>query len=389
MPDEPSLGQRLSPVGLTEEEVEEALAACRRALRSGVLSCGPLVEEFEHAFAASHGARHAIGVSSGTDALECVLRVLDVRGHEVLVPANTFAATAFAVIRAGAIPVLVDLDPRTLAPSVGDLEAGLSERVRAAVLVHIGGIISPDIAELAGWARSHGIALVEDASHAHGARCDGQPAGSWGVAAAFSMYATKVITSGEGGVITTDSDRIRDESLSYRDQGRAPEDAHRHVRPGANARLSELNAALGIATLKRLAVRLAGRQRIAQRYTRLLRELTGPTAFTPDPRSQPSFYKYLVELPAGVDRDRLHESMRRRGTPLAGEVYRVPLHRQPVFAGKVRLAGDLARADTFCARHIALPISPRMVPADADLVVENLAGALAEVGNGAPVCVSR
>jgi dTDP-4-amino-4,6-dideoxygalactose transaminase len=385
-----SLSQRLRPVGLLDEEVDDALAGCRRALQSGVLSCGPIVEEFERAFAASHGVRHAVAVSSGTDALECILRALDVSGHEVLVPTNTFAATAFAVCRAGGIPVFVDMDPQTLAPGLDDLEAGLSERVKAIVVVHIGGYITPAMAEVARWARLRGVALVEDASHAHGAQYDGQSAGAWGIAAAFSMYATKVMTSGEGGVIATNSDQISEESLVYRDQGKALDDANRHVRLGGNARLSELNAALGVATLKRLTLHVALRKQIAQRYAQLLGDDARMTAFAPDSRCQPSYYKYVVQLPAGTDRERLHESMRRRGTPLAGEVYRVPLHRQPVFAGKVRLAGGLANADMFCARHIALPISPRMRPADADLVVANLVDALdEEAENGVVACASR
>ena len=168
----------------------------------------------------------ALAVSSGTDALEAILRGLSVSGRKVLVPTNTFAATAFAVIRAGGQPVLVDMDPRTLAPSPGQVELALDQDagdIAAFVLVHIGGFIGDATKELADLCGSRGVALVEDAAHAHGSLYQGDAPGTWSAGAAYSFFATKVMTSAEGGMVVTNREDIASSVRSYRDQGQRSE----------------------------------------------------------------------------------------------------------------------------------------------------------------------
>ena len=207
---------------------EEIAAAVTEILASGMLTLGPYTRQFEAAFAAAHsrpGAApadipHAVAVSSGTAALEIALRYVGVSGRDVVVPANTFYATAAAAARAGGRPVFADMDPATFALSPETLAAALTPRTAAVVVVHVGGLISPDLDELRRMCAERGIALVEDAAHAHGSTCDGQFAGTFGTAAAFSFYPTKVVTCGEGGMVLTSSADCADEARIYRDQGK-------------------------------------------------------------------------------------------------------------------------------------------------------------------------
>ena len=167
---------------------QAVLALIDRALASGNLTLGPLNAQFEQAFAARHGDQLAVATSSGTSALEITLRAVGVAGREVVVPANTFFATAAAVVHAGGRPRFADVDPATLSLSPASVAAALTPDVAAVVHVHIGGLISPEMPALQRLCAERGIALIEDAAHAHGSSFDGHPAGSWSRAAAFSFY---------------------------------------------------------------------------------------------------------------------------------------------------------------------------------------------------------
>src|SRR5581483_8533205 len=212
---------------------------------------GPRTGELEEAFAARHGANHAVAVASGTAALEIMLRAVGVEGREVIVPANTFFASAAAVLHAGGTVRLADVDPDTLALSAATVEAALTPATAGVLHVHIGGAITPEMPAIARLCEDRGLFLLEDAAHAHGSDRDGAPAGRWGRAAAFSFYPTKVITSGEGGIVVTDDQAIVDEARIYRDQGKAGFLGGEHVRLGYAWRMSELHAAVGVVQLRR------------------------------------------------------------------------------------------------------------------------------------------
>ena len=190
----------------SDEDIEQITAEIRTLLAArAYLTLGRHVERFESAFAEYHGARYAVATSSGTAALEIILRHVGVAGGEVVMPTNTFGATAFAALAAGGRPVFADigadltLDPESAAAQV-------TPRTRAVVTVHVGGLVSPATTELAALCRSKGIALVEDAAHAHGSSLGGRFAGTLGVAGAFSFFTTKVMTTGEGGMVLTNDD---------------------------------------------------------------------------------------------------------------------------------------------------------------------------------------
>ena len=215
-----------------DDDRAEILRRVDASLRTGSLTLGPHTLELEQQFAARHDAAFAVATNSGTSALEIIFRTLGGEGGEVVVPANPFFATAAAVIHAGGRVRFADVDPTTFALDVASLEAAITPETVGVVHVHIGGLVSPEIAAIAELCRARGLWLVEDAAHAHGASFDGQSAGTFGIASAFSLYPTKVITSAEGGVIVSNDQRFRDEAVVYRDQGKAGFLGGDHVRMG-------------------------------------------------------------------------------------------------------------------------------------------------------------
>ena len=267
-----------------------------RALQTGALTLGPVGAELEAAFAARHQAPHAIAVSSGTSAIEIVVRALPLAGREVIVPANTFFATAAAVLHAGGRVRFADVDPQTLALSVATVEAALTPDTAAVVLVHIGGLITPEVEAIRDLCDGAGVLLVEDAAHAHGSSLDGQSAGTFGVAGTFSFYPTKVITSGEGGMIITDDERAarRGPHLPRPGQGRLP---RRRPRP-ARLRLAHERAARRDRARPARPARRVHRHPPASR-PRLRRRLRRAPGLRPLPvpaSCSSNYYKYIAVL---------------------------------------------------------------------------------------------
>lgn len=344
-------------------------AAVTESLATGALTLGPHTERFETAFATAHRSPHAVATSSGTSALEIALRIVGVGNRDVVVPANTFYATAAAVVHAGGRPVFADVDAATFALSVATVEAVLTPSTAAVVLVHIGGMITPQVDAIRRLCDSRGITLVEDAAHAHGSSYDGRMAGTFGLAGAFSFYPTKVTTAGEGGMILTASAQVRDEARIYRDQGKGAFLANHHVRDGASWRMSELNAAAGEVHLRRLKDFVLVRRSVAARYTAALADFDGL-----EPLAEPSacvgnFYKYIVTLPEGTDRARFKAEVADRfDVRLSGEVYDLPLHKQPALLKYAN--GSLPVAEDVCARHICLPVHSDMRDDEVDKVLD-------------------
>src|SRR3954453_12658103 len=348
----------------------EILQRIDAAMASGQLTLGAIGRELEERFAAHHGAAHAIAVNSGTSAIEIPLRALGVHGKEVLVPTNTFFATATAVIAAGARPRFVDCDRATMAVDVESARAAIGPDTAGLGVVHIGGLVTPAIAELRRLCDEHGIFLFEDAAHAHGSSYGDKMAGTFGVASSFSFYPTKVITAAEGGIILTDDDHLADEARAYRDQGKASFTANVHTHLGYNWRMSEPHAAIALSQLGRLDEFIAHRQRIAKIYDDALGELELTPLQVPSDASC-NYYKYIAFLREGVDRAALKQTLRNEhGVGLSGEVYELPLNKQPVFEPWVD--GPLPAAERICASHICLPISAVLTEEQAELVVASL-----------------
>jgi dTDP-4-amino-4,6-dideoxygalactose transaminase len=363
-------------VYIPEADRREILARIEEALASGQLTLGKFGRELEERFAAYCGAKYAVAVSSGTSALEIALRALGVEGKEVLVPANTFFATAAAALHAGARVRFLDCDPQTMAVSVEDLAEQIGPHTAGVIVVHIGGLVTPHIETIRRLCAERGVWLLEDAAHAHGSAIGGRMAGTFGVAGAFSFYPTKVMTAGEGGMIVTDDTRLRDEALIYRDQGKASFTQNAHTRLGSNWRMSELHAAVALSQLARLDEFIAHRQRIARIYDAALADgRLGLRPLAVPEGARCNYYKYMAYLPDGIDRAALKRLLREEyEIGLSGEVYETPLHEQPVFAPY--RDRSLPGAEYICARHICLPISAVMTEDQARFVIDALTDAI-------------
>ena len=361
-------------IQFTPEEREWIAARIQEVLSTGQLTLGKYGAEFEQKFAHFCGTGFGVSVNSGTSSLEIILRALGVEGKDVLVPTNTFFATAAAVVHAGGTPILVDMDPETFAVRPEDVERQLTSNTAGIIVVHIGGIVSRQMPVLAQLAASRGIWLVEDAAHAHGSTYRGTVAGAFGIAGSFSFYPTKVMTSGEGGMIVTSDPKIAEEARIYRDQGKASFTQNAHIRMGYNWRMSEPHAIIGLRHLGRLPAMIAERQAIARIYDEALGEFRNLHPLRVPEGGTCNYYKYIAVLREKRDRKALKSILRERyGVSLAGEVYEEPLHKQPVF--ERYLTHPLPVSEDLCARHICLPIFSGMEEADAHQVI----GALKEV----------
>ncbi len=360
---------------LPEEDLPALLGDFEEILRSGVLTQGPYLERFESGFARAVRVRHAVGMSSGTAPLEVALRFWEVAGGEVVMTTNTFMATVHAAVLAGATPVLADIDPGSLSSGLEQIRPHVGPRTRAVVVVHVGGLIVPDAAEIAAFCAERGLPLLEDAAHAHGARLDGRPAGSLGTAGSFSFFPTKVMTTGEGGMLTTDDDGLAEFARSFRCHGIGPD--RLLVQPGANHRLPELSAALGLRQLVRLERTLQERDLLARRYDEgvdaLDREV-GRFAAAEAPAVRHAWYKYPVTLK--TDRERIAAALGERGVPV-GSLYWPPCHLQP--SARDRLGtreGDCPVAEEVLRRTVTLPLYNGLSPDQVDAVVRSLGEAL-------------
>jgi dTDP-4-amino-4,6-dideoxygalactose transaminase len=300
----------------------------------------------------------------------------------VILPTNTFFATAAAAISAGGVVRLLDVAADTLALSADQLADAIRPSTAAVVLVHIGGFISPEVEAIRKLCDAHDVILIEDAAHAHGSSYGNRPAGAFGQAAAFSFYPTKVVTSGEGGMIATAHERIRDEALIYRDQGKSGFLGGDHVRMGYAWRMSELHAAVGRVQLDRLDIFISARQKAAAIYDEAIAGIEGVDALPLAAGSRPNYYKYVAFLAPGTEREAVKAALRENyGVALSGEVYSKPLHRQPVFS--TTKWGEFPVADDVCARHICLPIHSDMQVEEATYVAESLRAVMAAIGGSA------
>ena len=363
-------------VYFSENDRSEILARIDKCLVRGFLAQGENVEEFESLFAQYIGCRHAIALSSGGSALEAAMRALDVKGKEVLVPTNTFLATASAVLVAGGTVKLVDIDPVTLAPSFSTIEAAIGPNTAGLIIVHIGGVMSRELSEISSLCERTGIWLFEDCAHAHGSTLGDKKAGLFGVGGAYSFFSTKVITSGEGGMLVTNDESLAHRVRLLRNYGKPDPWVTYCVDIGMNWRLNELAAIVGVVQLKRLDQFIEWRERIAALYTKHLAHL--PTLRTIQPWGRSSWYKYIVVLSPEIDRNIVKTYLKEQGVSLSGGVYEIPLHKQPVFVKREELR-CFYNADEFCDRHICLPLYFGMTEGEAEYVIETIKSAIQKI----------
>jgi dTDP-4-amino-4,6-dideoxygalactose transaminase len=345
------------------DEEEEQLV--RDVLRSGWVAQGPRVEEFEERFAALVGSDEAVAVSSGTAALFLALHALGIGpGAEVIVPSLTFIATANPIVHLGAVPVFVDVDPRTYNLDPDAVEAAVTPRTRAIITVHQLGMPA-DLDRLNDIAGRHSLLHLEDAACALGSFYKGRPIGGSGNVAAFSFHPRKVVVTGEGGMITTNDPGLATRLRRLRHQGMSVSDVERHRADrvinedypeiGYNFRLSDLHAALGLAQLRKLDSFVRRRRALAARYDDALREIGGiDPPFEPD-FARTNYQSYIVRL-RGADaeqRNRVLNEMHRRGVATRRGLMAV--HREVCYAG-ARISGSLRHTEAATDQTMILPL---------------------------------
>ena len=354
----------------TQSDIDELKGHLERILKSGMLTLGEFTKELEGAFSSLVGVKHAIAVSSGTSALEIALRSHDLKeGDEVILPTNTFAATCAAVVFAGGRPVVTDVSLPALTLDSSVVESAITPRTKGVIAVHIGGIVCPDIEKIRELCYERGLFLIEDAAHAQGSRIGLKYAGSLGTAGCFSFYPTKVITTGEGGMITTDSDGLATTARILRDQGKETFNSNRIVRLGYNWRMPEFSAALGLVQLRRLNEFIEARNAIARIYDHNFG--SAGLEYVATPRGHVNnYYKYTFFLPKSVDRDKFKTVCRDQGVAYGGEVYWPPLHLQPAFARFVDQRSHFDVAEEWGKRMVNPPMFSQMTREQAMRVVE-------------------
>ncbi len=356
----------INPPKIGEEEVEAVVKVLRSGLLTHALGAGPMVTQFEQKFAEFARVKHAIAVNTGTAALHSAVVDAGVKqGDEVILPSFTFVATAEAVVMASGKPFFVDIDPETYNISPEGIEKAITKRTRAIMPVDLYGLPA-DMQPIREIADEHDLLIIEDAAQAHGATYKKKPAGVLADAACWSLYASKNITTGEGGVITTDNDDTAETVRSIRTHGEKQK--YKSLMLGYNYRMSEIQAAIGCVQLEKLPTFLAKRRGNAKRLTEIL-EKTDKLQLPNEPKGcSHSWYLYTVRLKDSAEekRNRIVDGLRKKG--IGAEVYYVnPVHLMPYYSktfGKHRLP----ETEKATKQVFSLPIHPGVTDEQIDYI---------------------
>lgn len=335
-------------------------------LDSGMLADGPEVRTFEEEFADFCGTADAVATSNGTTALHTVFEALDIdEGQKVVTSPFSFVASANAIRLAGAQPVFADIDPETfnLDPTAVEETVRRESDVAAIMPVHLYGLPA-EMDYFQDIANDYDLALVEDAAQAHGAEYDGQRVGSFGDAACFSFYPTKNMTTGEGGMITTDRQDIAERAASYANHGRTPEGGYEHVRVGHNFRMTSIAAALGRAQLEKLPKYIDARRSNAAKLTEELRKTSVSTPTEPADRTH-VYHQYTIRTD---DRDSLADYLEEEGIG-TGIYYPTPIHEQPAYEGTDHIAPVAERT---AEQVLSLPVHPQLSTKDIETITDTI-----------------
>jgi perosamine synthetase len=362
----------LSRPDIGPQEEEYVLAA----LRSGILGLGPYARNFEKEFAAFCDCEHAVSVSSGTAGLHLLVRAAGIgEGDEVITAPISFVASANCMLYERATPVFADVDPETYVLDPAAVEAAITPRTRGILPVHVFGYPC-DMDALGAIAERHGLAIIEDACEAVGSEYRGRKIGSTGSPAVFAFYPNKQMTTGEGGMVTTDDAALAAHLRSLANQGRSDSgDWLEHDKLGFNYRMDELSAAVGLAQTERLEEILHARAAVAARYDALLGPIDGVTIPAPvadgDVRS---WFVYVVRLDAALDRDAMMAALQARG--VACKPYLPAVHLQPFYRSLGHRPGEFPIAEAVARSTLALPFHTRLAADDQAYVAACLADVL-------------
>jgi perosamine synthetase len=357
-----------------EEEAQAVLEVMRKGPLTNALGAGPKVLEFERNFAKFAGVKHAVAVNTGTAALHAAILAVGVKqGDEVILPSFTFVATAEAVVLAGAKPVFTDIDPETYNLSPNAIEKSITDKTKTILPVDLYGY-SADMKSIREIADKHGLALVEDAAQAHGTTYMGKSAGSFADAACWSLYASKNMTTGEGGMVTTDNDEIDEKLRLIRNHGEKAKYASLML--GNNYRMSELQAAIGIVQLEKLPSFVAKRRQNAQQLTKKLEKNSRLKLPTESESQQHSWYLYTVKLKDGTEEERNMILQELKHKEIGAEAYYVnPVHQMPYYKETFG-SRQLPETEKAAKQVFSLPVHPSVTSEQIDYIGRTLLGLL-------------
>lgn len=348
---------------------DEEKEAVMRVLDSGQLAQGTVVADFEEAFAAYCGVKHAVATSNGTTALHVAMLAHNIGpGDEVITVPFTFIASANSVLYTGARPVFVDIDPVSYNIAVDQIEAAITPRTRAIMPVHLFGNPA-EMSRIMEIAERHSLAVIEDAAQAHGAEENGKRAGSWGTGC-FSFYPTKNITTGEGGMITTDDDEIADRARLIRSHGMRVR--YYHDMLGFNFRMSNIHAAIGVAQLPKLEGFNEGRIANAAFFSANLPsdKVVVPTV---RPGTRHVFHQYTVRVKSPIDRDDARKQLASAG--VGTEVYYpVPVHRQKIYMEMGYDTQTFPESERAALEVLSVPVHPGLTEEELRTIVAAVGG---------------
>ncbi len=368
-----------------KEEINTILDETRKILSGeGMLTMGKNVEEFETQFSDYIGCKGAVATNSCTSALEVSLMALGISsGDEVIIPVQTFIATGSAVLRVGATPVFCDVNSNFLL-DFDSLKNKITSSTKAVILVHFSGLLHEDVQEIKDYLTSKDIYLIEDAAHAPGASLKNQKAGTFGDLSCFSFFSTKNITTGEGGMITTDSSDLLNKCSSIRNRGLDIESKEESfIRMGGNYRMTEFQALLGKTQLKRLDEINIIRNNIASIYKSNLSKVHSKGLLelpTIHGHIYHSYWRFWVRLKQGLDRNKIKNILAENSIS-SDWAYDPLLHIQPVFKDYFKTTISFPKSEEFASRHICLPIHTLITEDDANFISSTFSDILIEQDN--------
>jgi perosamine synthetase len=361
-----------------DKDLDEIASKIKDVLRSGWLTSGPNTQEFEKQFASYVGAQCSVAVNSCTAALHSVLLGLGIKqGDEVIVPSDTFVATANVALYVGAKPVLADSDPETFNISPEDIQKKITKKTKAIIVVHLAG--NPcDMKEINEIAQDHKVTVIEDAAHAHGSKYGKSYCGTLGLAACFSFYPTKVMTCGEGGMVTTNDSKLADKVKMIRNHGRAAYGPAEIVELGFNFRMTDVHAVIGLSQLSHLNEYVKRRNTLAALYAEQLAKIGWLTPQKVRDGNLCSYYVYNVKLEDGapLTRDELATRLNQKG--VGTSILYHPIHSQPYYSKLYKGGNDLPVAQELGERTIALPMHNNLSVED----VKYVATTISQVAEG-------
>jgi perosamine synthetase len=359
-----------------EDEIDWILNEFRTILRGdGMLSMGRHVKAFEKEFADYVGQPFAVGTNSCSAALEIALRSIELApDDEVIVPVQTFIATGAVVIREGGRPVFAEVSPDTFCLTIESFKEKITTRTRAVILVHMAGLITPDVHEIRKFCDSKNIVLIEDAAHACGASIGGSKAGSLGHIGCFSFFPTKMMTTAEGGMLVTADEKLYKKADSFRNRGLDLDaGSEQYSGIGTNNRMTEIAAIMGRSQLRCLEDFVKKRNQVAAIYNEAINrsELNSVIRLTKFPNHMThAYWRYLISLSPKINREKLRDLMLKDEIGMDWAYY-PPLHLQPVFVGLYgHKAGMLPQSETLLEHHVCLPMHACIDSADANFIVK-------------------